>query len=109
MNDIEKAIKGLENIIEYWTYKPEEIETAKLAIQALREKQERDNNVCFNCKYLTMLERNAELNGQYWHCGLCRGKETKNVWHKYSKHYRDYSLVEMDDFCSYFEPKEKAE
>ncbi len=33
-----EAIKGLENIIEYWTHRPGEVVTAKLAIQAL-EKQ----------------------------------------------------------------------
>lgn len=36
--NLEKAIKSLQNIIEYWTYKPTEIEAAKLAIAAL-EKQ----------------------------------------------------------------------
>ncbi len=34
----EEAIKALQNIVEYWTYRPEEVETAKLAISAL-EKQ----------------------------------------------------------------------
>lgn len=34
----EEAIKSLQNIIEYWTCKPSEVEAAKLAIQAL-EKQ----------------------------------------------------------------------
>lgn len=37
-DDIEKAIEGMKNIIEYWTYRPSEIETAKVAISAL-EKQ----------------------------------------------------------------------
>lgn len=32
----EEAIKSLQNIIEYWTYKPTEVETAKMAIAALR-------------------------------------------------------------------------
>ena len=32
----EEAIKSLQNIIEYWTYKPTEVETAKMAISALR-------------------------------------------------------------------------
>lgn len=35
---LEEAIKGLQNIIEQWTYRPAEVETAKLAIKAL-EKQ----------------------------------------------------------------------
>ena len=32
----EEAIKSLQNIIEYWTYKPTEVEAAKMAIDALR-------------------------------------------------------------------------
>ena len=32
----EEAINSLKNIIEYWTYKPSEVETAKMAISALR-------------------------------------------------------------------------
>ena len=32
----EEAIKSLQNIIEYWTYKPTEGEAAKMAIAALR-------------------------------------------------------------------------
>ena len=35
---IEEAIKSMNNIIEYWTYKPTEVEAAKMAIEAL-EKQ----------------------------------------------------------------------
>ena len=31
-----EAIKSLQNIIEYWTYKPTEVEAAKMAIDALR-------------------------------------------------------------------------
>ena len=38
MNDIEKAIESLKNIVEYWTYRPGEVEAANLAISAL-EKQ----------------------------------------------------------------------
>ena len=41
----EEAIKSLQNIIEYWTYKPTEVEAAKMAIDALhpvsREQVER--------------------------------------------------------------------
>ena len=32
----EEAIKSLQNIIEYWTYKPTEVEDGKMAIAALR-------------------------------------------------------------------------
>ena len=33
---LEEAIKSLQNIVEYWTYKPTEVEAAKMAIAALR-------------------------------------------------------------------------
>ena len=33
---LEEAIKSLQNIVEYWTYKPTEVEAAKMAITALR-------------------------------------------------------------------------
>lgn len=36
--EIKKAVRGLKNIVEFWCNRPEEIETAKLAIEAL-EKQ----------------------------------------------------------------------
>ena len=32
----EEAIRSLKNIVEYWTYKPTEVEAAKMAIDALR-------------------------------------------------------------------------
>lgn len=32
----DEAIKSLQNIVEYWTYKPTEVEAAKMAIAALR-------------------------------------------------------------------------
>ena len=53
--EIEKAIRGLNNIVEFWCNRPEEIETAKLAIEAL-EKQipkkvdsEYDEKTCTVC------------------------------------------------------------
>lgn len=33
----QEAIKSLKNIIEYWTYKPTEVQTAKTAIEALKK------------------------------------------------------------------------
>ena len=35
--EIEKAINSLKNIVEYWTYRPAEVEAAKLAISALEQ------------------------------------------------------------------------
>ena len=34
-----EAIKSMQNIIEYWTYKPTEVEAAKLAIEAIKFKE----------------------------------------------------------------------
>lgn len=65
---------------------------------------------CRDCINAEPLERNCELNGNfYMHCRLWRGEECKNVWHKYKRYYRDYSLVQHDDFCSSGERKEGAE
>ena len=62
---------------------------------------------CQNCVHSQPLDRNCEINTSvYMHCGLLRGEETRNVWHKYKKYYKDYSLVERDDFCSYGERKD---
>ena len=56
----EEAIKSLQNIVEYWTYKPTEVEAAKMAIAALRpvsrelvEKVWSPCNFCAGAKYIT--------------------------------------------------------
>lgn len=65
---------------------------------------------CRDCINAESLERNCEVNANfYMHCRLWRGEECKNVWHKYKRYYRDYSLVQHDDFCSSGERKEGAE
>ena len=50
----EEAIKSLQNIVEYWTYKPTEVEAAKMAIAALRtptrEQVEKVWRGCRSCK-----------------------------------------------------------
>lgn len=62
---------------------------------------------CRGCINAEPLERNCEVNANfYMHCRLWRGEECKNVWHKYKRYYRDYSLVQHDDFCSSGERKE---
>lgn len=64
---------------------------------------------CWDCINAEPLERNCEVNANfYMHCRLWRGEECKNVWHKYKRYYRDYSLVKHDDFCSSGERKEGA-
>lgn len=65
---------------------------------------------CRDCINAEPLERNCEVNANvYMHCRLWRGEECKNVWHKYKRYYRDYSLVQHDDFCSSGERKDGAE
>lgn len=65
---------------------------------------------CHDCINAEPLERNCELNANfYMHCRLWRGEECKNVWHKYKRYYRDYSLVEHGDFCSHGERKDGGE
>lgn len=55
---------------------------------------------CQNCIHAEPLDRNCELSTSvYMHCKLGRGEEEKNVWHKYKKYYKDYSLVDRDGFC----------
>jgi hypothetical protein len=57
--------------------------------------------MCKECIYATELDKHCEINRTaYKHCGIWRGDETKMVWHKYKKYYKDYSLVSADDFCS---------
>ena len=41
----EEAIKSLQNIVEYWTYKPTEVEAAKMAIAALRSMLGDENQI----------------------------------------------------------------
>ena len=54
---------------------------------------------CGKCIHGKPLKAHAD--GVYGtiHCALWRGEEVKNVWHKYSKHYEGYSLVDADGFC----------
>lgn len=48
----EEAIKSLQNIVEYWTYKPTEVEAAKMAIDALRPiSREQVEKVWRGCEY----------------------------------------------------------
>ena len=64
---------------------------------------------CEKCVHSRKLAPHCEINPHYLHCGLWRGEETNNVWHKYKKYTADYSLVEPNDFCSYGERKEVTE
>lgn len=64
---------------------------------------------CKDCKYAVELDKHCEINrASYRHCTCGRGEEEKYVWHKYKKHYKDYSIVELDDYCSYGERKDEG-
>ena len=67
-----KAIKGLENIIEYWTHRPGEVVTAKLAIQAL-EKQIGKKPI------LKILKGTSHYMISIYECGEC-GERADTRW-----------------------------
>ena len=62
---------------------------------------------CKNCIHAVELDKHCDISRTaYKHCTLLRGDETKYVWHKYKKYYKDYSIVSLDDFCSEGELKD---
>ena len=64
---------------------------------------------CKDCCFAVPFDRHCEINSSgYRHCLLLRGDETRNVWHKYTKYYKDYSIVELDEFCSEGKPHKQA-
>ena len=66
----EEAIKSLQNIIEYWTYKPTEVEAAKMAIAALRPvSREQVEKVWRGEWELHGGGKNGR--GGIWHCTRC--------------------------------------
>lgn len=63
---------------------------------------------CKDCIHAVELDKHCDISRTaYRHCGLLRGEETKYVWHKYKKYYKDYSLVSLDGFCDEGELKER--
>jgi hypothetical protein len=65
---------------------------------------------CKDCQYAQELDKHCDINRTvYKHCSLLRGEETNNVWHKYKKYYKDYSLVSLDDYCSSGEKRSEEE
>lgn len=70
----EEAIKSLQNIIEYWTYKPTEVEAAKMAIAALRpvsrEQVERERDAAVSDLTFVVNQYRLETTGIDL-CGLC--------------------------------------
>jgi hypothetical protein len=63
---------------------------------------------CKDCKHSREFDKHCEINRfAHRHCAMDRGEEIKNVWHKYKKYYKDYSVVDYDGFCDYGERKDK--
>lgn len=63
----EEAIKSLKNIVEYWTYKPTEVEAAKMAIDALRPvSREQVEKVWRGCSWCN----NEGKKPENWECSL---------------------------------------
>lgn len=57
---------------------------------------------CKDCECATELDKHCELSRNlYRHCNMGRGEDTRHVWHKYKKYYKDYSLIEVDGFCDF--------
>lgn len=78
----EEAIKSLQNIIEYWTYKPTEVEAAKMAIAALRpvsrEQVERVWPGCNRCK-----DPDTAIAWERWghqYCSQCGRPLSPEAW-----------------------------
>lgn len=65
---------------------------------------------CGKCKHSINLDKHCALNRNiYKHCQLWRGEELTNIWHRYKKYYKDYSIVELYGFCDSGEPKNDKE
>lgn len=78
---IQEAIKSMENIIEYWTYKPTEVEAAKMAIEAL-EKQMPKKIVGTEVKVKALdVETEQVLIYECSPCPTCGKWETRNSKH----------------------------
>ena len=80
----EEAIKSLQNIIEYWTYKPTEVEAAKMAIAALRPVSREQVILCRDCRFW------QDNNGGYPHPECRWGND---------------ETPDADDYCSFAERK----
>lgn len=87
----EEAIKSLQNIVEYWTYKTTEVEAAKMAIAALRpvsrEKVEKVWTGCEKCR--------DQANWPSWiekgfvYCPKCGTPLTSWAWEELRKRWEE--------------------
>ena len=80
----EEAIKSLQNIVEYWTYKPTEVEAAKMAISALRPvSRERVEKVFPGCeKCRNQANWPSWIEKGFVYCPKCGTPLTSWAWEK---------------------------
>ena len=80
----EEAIKSLKNIVEYWTYKPTEVEAANMPIAALRPISREPAEKVWKG------ERNQDEHGRVVcsRCGSICAIGTKNALHNAKKYDR---------------------
>ena len=80
----EEAIKSLQNIVEYWTYKPTEVEAAKMAISALRpvsrEQVEKVFPGCEKCR--NQANWPSWIEKGFVYCPKCGTPLTSWAWEK---------------------------
>lgn len=85
MNKFEQAISELRTRAGRTLKTPLSIETARLAIEAMEYRAEREHMRCENCKYFVIHKQNSDM--------TC-------------KNMLGFVFVKPNDFCSEFKPKE---
>ena len=66
----EEAIKSLKNIVEYWTYKPTEVEAAKMAIAALRPVSREEVEKVWRGEWIIQERKHSEFIKKCSKCGF---------------------------------------
>lgn len=87
----EEAIKSLQNIVEYWTYKTTEVEAAKMAIAALRpvsrEMVEKVWTGCEKCR--DQANWPAWIEKGFVYCPKCGTPLTSWAWEELRKRWEE--------------------
>lgn len=87
----EEAIKSLQNIVEYWTYKTTEVEAAKMAIAALRPvSRERVEKVWTGCeKCRDQANWPSWIEKGFVYCPKCGTPLTSWAWEELRKRWEE--------------------
>jgi hypothetical protein len=84
-----------------------DVETATAFLNEVEDADVVEVVRCKDCKHSREFDKHCEINRfAHRHCAMDRGEEIKNVWHKYKKYYKDYSVVDYDGFCDYGERRD---